>query len=196
MTAASSTLCVFCGSSLGHSDAYREGARAFGSELARRGIDLVWGGSHLGLMGVVADAVLAEGRRAIGVIPEFMLDRELAHRGATELVVVDSMHARKATMAARADGFALLPGGIGSFEEFFEVYTWAQIGLHRKPIGVLNFAGYFDPLFALLQHASRQGFMHSKNLELVVTDGEPAGLLDRMQPLLLAGRSTLQLDKT
>ncbi len=180
MTAALNAVCVFCGSSFGSSEIYGAGARAFGSELAQRGIDLVWGGSHVGLMGVVADAVLDGGRLAIGVIPEFMLDRELAHRGASEPIVVDSMHTRKATMAARADAFVLLPGGLGSFEEFFEVYTWAQIGLHHKAIGVLNLAGYFDPLLELLQHAAREGFVQPKNLRLLVTDAEPAGLLDKL----------------
>lgn len=197
MTTALNALCVFCGSSLGSSELYRDGARAFGSELARRGIDLVWGGSHVGLMGVVADAVLAGGRLAIGVIPHFMFDRELAHRGASELIVVDSMHARKATMAARADGFVLLPGGLGSFEEFFEVYTWAQIGLHRKPIGVLNLAGYFDPLLELLNHATRQGFVQAQNLELLVTDRDASALLDRLQLLsLVTVGEASALDKT
>jgi uncharacterized protein (TIGR00730 family) len=174
-------LCVFCGSSLGSSDVYRQGALAFGAELARRGVDLVWGGGHVGLMGVIADAVLDGGRRAVGVIPQFMVGRELAHPRATELVVVDSMHSRKATMAARADAFVLLPGGLGSFEEFFEVLTWAQLELHDKPIGVLNLAGYFDPLLELLSHASREGFVHHRSLDLVVSAEEPASLLDQLE---------------
>jgi uncharacterized protein (TIGR00730 family) len=180
MTARLNALCVFCGSSLGSSELYREGTRGFGAELALRGIDLVWGGGHVGLMGVVADAVLDGGRRAIGVIPQFMVGRELAHPRASELIVVDSMHTRKATMAARADGFVLLPGGLGSFEEFFEVLTWAQLELHQKPIGVLNLAGYFDPLLELLQHASREGFIHHRSLDLLVNAEEPAALLDRL----------------
>jgi uncharacterized protein (TIGR00730 family) len=181
-------LCVFCGSSLGGAEVYREGTRRFGTELAKRGVDLVWGGGHVGLMGVIADAVLDGGRRAIGVIPQFMVGRELAHPRASELVVVDSMHTRKATMAARADGFALLPGGLGSFEEFFEVLTWAQLELHRKPIGVLNLAGYFDPLLELLQHASREGFVHHRSLDLLVSAEEPGELLDRLE----ARRATLR----
>jgi uncharacterized protein (TIGR00730 family) len=180
MTARLNALCVFCGSSLGASEVYREGARAFGAELARRGVDLVWGGGHVGLMGVLADAVLDGGRRAIGVIPQFMVGRELAHPRASELVVVDSMHTRKATMAARADAFVLLPGGLGSFEEFFEVLTWAQLELHDKPIGVLNLAGYFDPLLELLSHASREGFVHHRSLGLLVSAEDSASLLDQV----------------
>jgi len=181
--AAMNALCVFCGSSSGGSDVYREQARAFGEELGRRRLDLVWGGAKVGLMGVVADAVLAGGRLAIGVIPGFLLDRELAYRGASELLVVDSMHERKAIMASRSDGFVLLPGGLGSFEEFFEVYTWAQIGLHRKPIGVLNVAGYFDPLLELLRHASREGFVRAESLDLIACAADPAELLDRLDVL-------------
>ena len=186
MTSGMNALCVFCGSSRGSAELYREGSRAFGQELARRGIDLVWGGAHVGLMGVVADAVLAGGRLAIGVIPGFMLDRELAHRGASELIVVDSMHSRKATMAARADGFVLLPGGIGSFEEFFEVLTWAHIGLHEKPIGVLNLGGYFEPLLELLRHGTREGFIHERSSELLVSASDPVLLLDQLEARALA----------
>jgi uncharacterized protein (TIGR00730 family) len=190
-------LCVFCGSSPGGSQLYRDGTAAFGAELGRRGVDLVWGGSHVGLMGVLADAVLAAGRRAIGVIPSFMLDRELAHPRASELIVVDSMHSRKATMAARADGFVLLPGGLGSFEEFFEVYTWAQIGLHRKPIGVLNLGGYFNPLFELLRHGAREGFMPKTSLDLVQSADEPFALLEKLARSHLAARASNDaLDKT
>jgi uncharacterized protein (TIGR00730 family) len=180
MSSGFGALCVFCGSSFGGPPVYREGARAFGAELARRGIDLVWGGGHVGLMGVVADAVLDGGRRAVGVIPEFMVQRELAHPRASELVVVDSMHTRKATMAARADGFVLLPGGLGSFEEFFEVVTWAQLELHQKPIGILNLARFFDPLLELLRHASREGFIRPDNLELVVSSDDSGVLIDRL----------------
>ncbi len=197
MTAAMSALCVFCGSSSGAAPVYRDGARAFGEELARRGLDLVWGGAHVGLMGVVADAVLAGGRLAIGVIPSFMLARELAHRGASELPVVDSRHRRQATMAARADGFVLLPGGLGSFEEFFEVYTWAQIGLHRKPIGVLNLGGYFEPLFELLRHGVREGFVRPEAAKLLVSAPGPAELLDRLEVLARATPPVRgELDKT
>jgi uncharacterized protein (TIGR00730 family) len=180
MTTRLNAVCVFCGSSLGKSDIYRDETRRFGAELAERGIDLVWGGGRVGLMGVVADAVLDGGRNAIGVIPRFLQDREVAHKRSSEMLVVDSMHARKAAMAARADAFALLPGGLGSFEEFFEVLTWAQLGLHRKPIGVLNSAGYFEPLLELMRHASREGFVPQSALELVVSADEPAVLLDRL----------------
>lgn len=197
MSAILDAVCVFCGSSPGSTEVYRDGARAFGDELARRGSDLVWGGASVGLMGVVADAVLEHGRRAIGVIPSFMVERELAHRGASELVVVDSMHARKAAMAARADAFALLPGGMGSFEEFFEILTWAQLGLHQKPIGVLNLSGYFDPLLSLLRHAVEQGFMRPKSLELVAFADGPAALLNRLQDAAASSSSLPDaLDKT
>lgn len=183
----SAALCVFCGSSRGAAPGYEEGTRRFGAELARRGIELVWGGGHVGLMGAVADAVLDGGGRALGVIPGFMVERELGHARASELVVVESMHERKATMAARAHGFVLLPGGLGSYEEFFEVLTWAQLGLHQKPIGVLNLHGYFDPLFALLRHGERAGFVKAKNLESLVCEAEPVALLDRLEPELRRG---------
>lgn len=187
-------LCVFCGSSFGNSDVYRSGARAFGGELAKRGIDLVWGGGRVGLMGVVADAVLDGGRRAIGVIPHFMVERELAHPRASELVTVDSMHARKAAMAERSEGFVLLPGGLGSFEEFFEVLTWAQLELHQKPIGILNLQGFFDPLLELMRHSSREGFIHAKNLDLVVSASEPAPLLDVLEARLAVLAQTAKTD--
>jgi len=181
MTTTLGALCVFCGSSSGRSPLYRDGTRQFGAELARRGIDLVWGGGRVGLMGEVADAVLEGGRRAIGVIPSFLVEREIGHPRASELVVVHTMHDRKATMAARADGFVLLPGGLGSFEEFFEVVTWAYLGLHHKPIGVLNLGGYFEPLLELLRHTAREGFAQQKTLELIVSADEPGALLDRLE---------------
>ena len=138
------SVCVFCGSLTGRGEIYRSAARRFGEEMARRGLTLVYGGGKVGLMGVVADAVMAHGGRVIGVIPRFLLEREVGHGGVTELVVVESMHERKALMSELADGFVALPGGFGTLEELAEVTTWAQLGLHRKPIGLLNVAGFFD----------------------------------------------------
>src|SRR5438270_7658744 len=141
-------LCVFCGSSKGRLPAYAEDARQLGSALVRAGLGLVFGAGHVGLMGVLADAVLAAGGEAIGVIPQGLVDQELAHRSLTRLEVVGSMHERKARMAELADGFLALPGGYGTLEELFEVVTWKQLRLHAKPIGLLNAAGFFDPLLA------------------------------------------------
>ena len=139
-------LCVFCGSSHGANPAYAEAAKNVGSELARRGIGLVYGGGNVGLMGVVADAVLAGGGEVVGVIPEALMAKELGHRSIQDLRVVKTMHERKAMMAELADGFIALPGGIGTFEEFFEIVTWAQLGFHSKPCALLNVNGFYDPL--------------------------------------------------
>jgi uncharacterized protein (TIGR00730 family) len=193
------SLCVFCGSARGHSIEYAQAARAFGTALAENGIELVWGGGHVGLMGELADAVLDAGGRAQGVIPSFMVERELAHSRASELHVVESMHARKAKMAELADGFALLPGGFGSLEEFFEVLTWAQLHLQQKPIGVLNVAGFFEPLLALLRHLVSEGFVAAPNLSLIEVESEPLALLERLRAYRApAGDwlSKVQLDRT
>lgn len=173
-------ICVFCGSSLGLNDHYRDAARTLGRELAARGIDLVYGGGSVGLMGVVADAVLAAGGRVFGVIPRQLATEELAHRGLTSLKVVASMHERKACMAGLADAFLALPGGFGTFEELFEAITWSQLGIHRKPVGLLNIANFFDPLVSLVEKAIEEGFIRSENRELVVIGGSPGQLLDRM----------------
>ncbi len=146
-------ICVFCGSAEGARPAYRDAARALGRELATRGLGLVYGGGSVGLMGVLADTVLAEGGEVIGVIPGPLATRELAHTGLTELRVVGSMHERKATMARLSDGFVALPGGLGTLEETLEVLTWTQLGIHRKPVGVLNVEGYWDGLERMLGHA-------------------------------------------
>lgn len=179
------SLCVFCGSSFGKRPAYREAARAMGEALAARQIDLVWGGGHVGLMGVIADATLAAGGRAIGVIPHFMAEKELAHPTATEIIEVATMHERKAAMAARAEGFIALPGGFGTYDELFEILTWAQLGLHRKPMGLLNVEGYFDPLLALLQQALDEGFARPSHATLLCVATEPAALIERMQNHIL-----------
>ena len=149
-------VCVFCGSSPGRDPRHAEAAAALARALAARGLSLVYGGGSVGLMGVLADHALAAGADVIGVIPQALAARELAHRRVADMRVVPTMHARKALMADLADGFVALPGGIGTFEELFEIVTWAQLGIHRKPVGVLNVTGYYDPLVALLQHAARR----------------------------------------
>lgn len=174
-------VCVFCGSRQGRLDEYAAAAATLGRAMAHRGIDLVFGGGSVGLMGVMADSVLAAGGKAIGVIPAGLAAREVAHQGVTELHVTTSMHARKAMMADLSDAFVALPGGFGTFEELFEMVTWAQLGIHRKPVGVLNVAGYFDPIASLVAQAIAEDFIspearvHSFILE---TDAER--LLDRL----------------
>ena len=160
-------LCVFCGSKVGSDERYRMAAVELGQLLARKGIGLVYGGGSIGLMGVIADAVLAEGGEVIGVIPESLATEELLHPGVTEMHVVSSMHARKALMAELSDAFVALPGGFGTFEEFFEVVTWSQLGLHRKLTGLLNVGGYYDPLVRLVDHAVQEGFIKLKHRSLL-----------------------------
>src|SRR5205814_7524866 len=172
-------ICVFCGSAFGSRPAYRDAAKRFGSALATRGLGLVYGGGSVGLMGVLADAVLAEGGEVIGVIPGPLASRELAHTGLTELRVVGSMHERKATMAELSDGFIAMPGGLGTLEETLEILTWAQLGIHRKPVGVLNVEGYYDALLQLLSHAVREGFVRRDYFGLLLFADTAAELLDR-----------------
>jgi len=174
-------LCVFCGSSEGARPEYADAARALAGELARRQVGLVYGGGSVGLMGVLADTALAAGGEVIGVIPGPLASRELAHPGLTEMRVVGSMHERKATMASLADGFVALPGGLGTFEETLEILTWAQLGIHRKPVGVLNVEGYWDGLLRMLTHAVREGFMRRDYLALLLFADDPAELLDRLE---------------
>lgn len=171
------SLAVYCGSHAGSDPVHREMAEALGREAARRGLRLVTGGGSVGLMGALADAALAAGGEVVGVIPRFLVDREVGHRGLSELVVVESMHERKAEIAARADAFAALPGGIGTLEELFETWTWVQLGLHRKPCGLLNSGGYFDPLIAFLDRTVAAGFVAERHRRLLVVAGEPAALL-------------------
>jgi uncharacterized protein (TIGR00730 family) len=173
-------LCVFCGSSTGSDPRYRHAAGAVGRLLASRGLGLVFGGGSVGLMGVLADAALAAGGDVIGVIPHALDAQERAHREVADMRVVPSMHARKALMAELSDGFIALPGGLGTFEELFEVATWGQLGIHRKPVGVLNVARYFDPLVALLDHAVSEGFVSTGNRHLIVVDSSEEALLDRL----------------
>jgi len=173
-------LCVFCGSSFGAREVYRHAAQAFGALLAGRGIGLVYGGAHAGLMGALADAVLAGGGQVIGVIPEALVERELAHSGLTELRVVASMHERKALMASLSDGFVALPGGIGTLEELFEVWTWSQLGLHEKPCALLDVAGFYGGLSAFMDHVVTQGFLQPKQRQALLMEADPSALLERM----------------
>jgi uncharacterized protein (TIGR00730 family) len=175
------SVCVFCGSKSGGRPVYADGTRAFGAALVARGCELVFGAGHIGLMGVLADAVLAAGGRAVGVIPQALVDRELAHRGLTELRVVNTMHQRKALMADLSDAFVALPGGYGTGDELFEILTWAQLGIHAKPIGLLNLAGYFDPMLAWLDHMTREDFLRRKHRELLVVADAGAALLDLLE---------------
>jgi uncharacterized protein (TIGR00730 family) len=174
-------LCVFCGSSAGNRGVYRQSARRFGEVLAAAGLGLVYGGGHVGLMGVLADAVLERGGEVVGVIPQALVDRELAQLNLTRLEVVDTMHQRKARMADLADGFAALPGGYGTGDELFEILTWAQLGLHAKPIGLLNVAGFFDPLRQWLDHAVGEGFLRPNHRRLLLEADAPEELLDLLR---------------
>lgn len=175
------SICVFCGSRSGNHPAYTEAARSLGEMLARAGITLVYGGGHVGLMGVVADAVLASGGEAIGVIPRSLVEREISHNGLTDLHVVGSMHERKAMMSELSEGFIALPGGTGTMEEFFEVMTWAQLGEHGKPCGLLNVAGYYDPLLDFFDQMVKERFLSETNRSIVLVDTEPTALLGRFE---------------
>ena len=172
-------LAVFCGSHIGASGAYLEGAKKLGKELACRNISLVYGGSSVGIMGAVANSVLEENGQVIGVMPDFLDNKERSHKNLSELIIVGSMHERKAKMSELADGFMALPGGPGTLEEFFEIFTWAQLGLHRKPLGILNINHYYDPLVALFNHMADEQFMDEKFRSMTMVDVEPAGLLDQ-----------------
>ena len=173
-------VCVFCGSSPGAQPAYMEAARQVGALLARRGLVLVYGGGRVGLMGAVADAALAAGGEVIGIIPLSLAQKEVAHAGLTDLRIVNTMHERKAQMSDLADCFLGLPGGFGTLEEFFEVITWAQIGIHQKPCALLNVNGYFDPLLDFMDHALAERFVRPEHRSLILTDTDPALLLERM----------------
>ncbi len=173
-------ICVYCGSADNLPDRYLDGARALGAALARRGLTLVYGAGRTGLMGAVADAVLENGGEVIGVIPEMFYTPVLAHAGLTSLEITPDMHTRKARMAEIADAFIALPGGFGTFEEFFEILTWAQIGLHRKPICLLNVAGYYDPMLAMVEHARSEGFIYEEHRALFQCEAQPEALLDAL----------------
>ena len=174
-------LCVYCGSKAGNLPDYAEAAHALGARLAEEGVGLVYGGASVGLMGVVADAVLGGGGEALGVLPHGLAAKEVAHPGLTELFLVNSMHERKALMADLADGFVALPGGLGTLEEVAEALTWAQLGIHHKPCGLLNVAGFFDGLVAYLDHAAAEGLLRPEHRALLVVAETPEALLDRFR---------------
>jgi uncharacterized protein (TIGR00730 family) len=173
-------VCVFCGSQSGRRPAYAQAAEAFGRLIAQRGVGLVYGGGRVGMMGVLADSALGGGGEVIGVIPQALVARELAHTSVTDLRVVASMHERKALMAELSDAFVALPGGFGTLEEFCEVTTWTQLGLHRKPCGLLNVEGFFDTLLRLFDHAAAEGFILQEHRAIVVVESDPARLLERL----------------
>jgi uncharacterized protein (TIGR00730 family) len=173
--------CIFCGSSPGARPAYTEATEDLGRLLVEHDIALVFGGASVGLMGRLADTVLSEGGEAIGVIPQSLVDREIAHLGLTDLHVVDTMHERKGLMADLADAFVALPGGLGTLDELFEIYTWAQLGMHRKPIAILNVEGYFDGIAAFLEHAVAERFVRADHREMLIVEEEPAPMLERLQ---------------
>jgi len=174
-------VCVFCGSNRGSDPAYTEAARELGRLLAREGIALVYGGGSVGLMGELADAVLGAGGEVIGVIPHALWAREVGHRGLTDLRIVDTMHERKAMMADLADAFIALPGGLGTLEEIFEIWTWAQLGLHRKPVGFLDVKGFYAPLMQFLDRAAAERFLKEAHRAIAVIERDPALLLQRFE---------------
>lgn len=176
-----SRLCVFCGSREGTREAYSKGAKELGALLVSRGIALVYGGGSIGMMGTIAETVLAEGGRVTGVIPEALAHREIAHSGVQEMLVVDTMHTRKAKMAELSDGFIGMPGGLGTYEELFEVLTWSQLGIHAKPIGLLNLEGYFTPMIKMIEHGIQEGFIHETYRDLLVSAETPEALLAAME---------------
>lgn len=184
------SITVFCGSSSGFRIEYAEAAKSLGRLLAAGGTRLVYGGGNVGLMGIIADEVMSHGGEAIGIIPEALEKREVGHRNITELIIVTSMHERKALMAEMAEGFIAMPGGIGTFEEFFEILTWAQLGFHDKPCGILNIAGYYDGLLSLCDNAVSEGFVKPIHRELIIDHHDPETLLEKMR-----GVSPIKVDK-
>jgi uncharacterized protein (TIGR00730 family) len=174
-------VCVFCGSSSGRLPAYAEAARGFGAAVASRGLGLVYGGGRVGLMGALADGALAAGGEVIGVIPQQLVDRELAHGGLTELRIVESLHERKALMAVHADAFVALPGGFGTLDELMEQLTWGQLGLHSKPVGLLDVEDYWRPLIAFARHATDEGFLREPDLAAIAVADDAEALLARLE---------------
>jgi uncharacterized protein (TIGR00730 family) len=176
-------LCVFCGANAGARPEYGAAARGLAAVLARQRLGLVYGGGNVGMMGTLADAMLQAGGEVIGVIPQHLVAREIAHRGVTQLRIVDTMHQRKALMNELSDAFIALPGGFGTLEEFFEILTWSQLGIHRKPSGLLNVSGYYDHLLAMLDHAVTEGFLLPANRNLVIADTDADALVQRLASL-------------
>lgn len=174
------TICVYCGSRVGQHPAHRTAAIALGTAIAQRGLRLVYGGGHLGLMGVLADAALSHGGEVVGVIPEILVQKEAAHRSLTELIVVESMHARKAKMVELSDAFIALSGGLGTLDELFEILTWAQLGFHQKPCGLLNINGYYDSLLEFLDHAVSEGFIKPMHRHTLLVSSSATELLEQI----------------
>ncbi|WP_394777916.1 TIGR00730 family Rossman fold protein [Undibacterium sp.] len=171
------SICVYCGSSAGSSIVYTEGAQALAKQFVEHGIELVYGGGKVGLMGVIADEVLRLGGKATGVIPKALMDKEVGHTGLTRLHVVKDMHERKAMMAELSDGFIAMPGGVGTLEELFEVFTWAQLGFHAKPIGLLNIDGFYDSLISFLNHTVQSKFLKAEHMAMLFNEADPAKLV-------------------
>ena len=184
------SVCVYCGSSPGFRPEYAEAAKALGRTMAEQGLALVYGGGKVGLMGIVADSVVAHGGTAIGVIPDALMQKEVGHRGLTELHVVRNMHERKQMMADRSDAFIAMPGGVGTFEELFETFTWAQLGYHDKPVGLLNVAGFYDGMLAFLNHAVGEGFLKQVHADMLHVSTSPQDLLGQ-----LAAAPRVRVDK-
>ena len=181
-------ICVFCGSNAGARSEYAEAARELAIALVERKLGIVYGGGNVGLMGVLADAALERGGEVIGVIPQSLLDKEVGHRGVTKLLVVETMHERKALMNDLSDAFIALPGGFGTFDEFFEVLTWSQLGFHGKPCALLNVAGYYDRMLAMLDHAVTERLLRPAHRELVIADTDPLRLLHRLSAFSAAAK--------
>jgi len=189
------SIAVFCGSSLGASEAYRQGAILLGKELAKRQITLIYGGASVGIMATVANTVLEEGGKVIGVIPTLLEEREIAHQQLTELIVVKTMHERKSKMMELADGFIALPGGPGTIEEFFEVFTWNQIGLLQKPCAIFNMENYFDLLISFFDHMQNEQFLKAQYREALIVDEDAATLLDKCESFVPPAVKTYELSK-
>jgi len=195
-TPANHSICVYCGSRPGTDPAYADAARRVGERIGQHGWQLVYGGGRAGLMGIVADAALAAGARVVGVIPESLMLKEVGHRGLTELHVVQTMHQRKMMMAERSDSFLALPGGIGTFEELFEVWSWRQLGYHDKPLGLLNTNAYYDDLIGFLHTSARRGLMTAEQLALLHVDDDPLAMLDHLGTAAAAAKQPDDYSKT
>ena len=189
-------ICVFCGSTFGAKEQYKKAAQELGKLMAKKNIGLVYGGGNVGLMGEIANAVLKADGSVIGVIPNFMVEKELAHRQVTELKIVNSMHERKALMAELSDGFIALSGGIGTFEELFEVLTWRQLGIHNKPCGILNVANYYDKLIDFINYSVTEEFVKSETRDLIFVESESTKLLDKFLNYSAKEQETMDLSKT
>jgi len=174
------SVAVFCGSSSGNNGEYSDSARELSRILFDRGIGVITGGGHVGIMGVIADEIIRIGGEIRGVIPQFLVDKEVAHNGLTELIIVDSMHTRKQKIVEISDGFIALPGGFGTLDEIFEIITWAQLSIHRKPIGILNSSGYYDSLISHIYHMISEGFVHKAYLDMIIMESDPSQLISRM----------------